>query len=148
MMESMSDMVWSINPENDTLEKMLVRMKEFAADMLEPKNISYSFEVGDELEKTKLTVETRKNLYLIFKESINNAAKYSEGSSVVITIKQLQNRLHLRVCDNGKGFDAAAVRQGNGLLNMAERAHSLRGRLIRQSRPGQGTEIVAELPLT
>lgn len=148
MMESMADIVWSINPENDTLEKMIIRMKEFAAEILEPKNISYSFNVGEELGNTRLTLETRKNLYLIFKESINNAAKYSEGSAVVIAIHLLNNKLHLSVRDNGKGFDSAVVRYGNGLNNMAERAHSLRGQLIRQSTPGQGTEIVAELPIT
>ncbi len=148
MMEGMGDIVWSINPENDTLEKLLVRMKEFAAEILEPKNISYSFLVCDELDKIKLSVEARKNLYLIFKESLNNAAKYSEGSAVVIAINLYNNKLHLSVRDNGKGFDSSTIRYGNGLNNMAERAQSLQGKLTRQSAPGQGTEIVAELPIT
>jgi signal transduction histidine kinase len=95
-----------------------------------------------------LSVEARKNLYLIFKESINNAAKYSEGSLVEITLALQNNSLHLCVRDNGKGFEASAVRQGNGLLNMAERARNLNGRLTRESVPGKGTEIIAELPIT
>ena len=148
MMESMGDIVWSINPENDTLEKMVVKMKEFAAEILEPKNIGYTFEIGEELGKIKLSVETRKNLYLIFKESVNNAAKYSDGSAVVIAISLQNNNLNLSVRDNGKGFEAGTVRPGNGLLNMAERARSLQGTLTRQSLPGQGTEILAELPIT
>lgn len=148
MMESMGDIVWSINPENDTLEKMVVKMKEFAAEILEPKNISYSFEIGEEVAKIKLAVETRKNLYLIYKESVNNAAKYSDGSAVVIALCLQNNKLNLSVRDNGKGFEPSTVRPGNGLLNMAERARSLQGKLTRQSSPGHGTEILAELPIT
>jgi signal transduction histidine kinase len=148
MMENMSDIVWSINPENDTLEKMLIKMKEFAAEILEPKNISYSFEESEELSKVKLSVETRKNLYLIFKESINNAAKYSGGTAVIITLRLQNNQLHLSIRDNGTGFEATTIRYGNGLLNMSERARSLHGKLTRLSAPGQGTEIVAQLPIT
>lgn len=148
MMESMSDIVWSINPENDTLEKMIIKMKEFAAEILEPKNICYNFVIGEELGKTRLSVETRKNLYLIFKESINNAAKYSEGSAVEISICLQHHKLHLSVRDNGKGFESAKVRYGNGLINMAERARNLQGKFTHQSLPGQGTEISAELPVT
>lgn len=148
MMESMDDIIWSINPGNDTLEKIVARMKEFAAEILEPKNISYSFQICDEPDKTKISLETRKNLYLIFKESINNAAKYSEGSAVVIAINLQNNSLHLSVRDNGKGFESTSVRQGNGLFNMEERARILRGKLFRRSIPGQGTEIIAELPIT
>jgi signal transduction histidine kinase len=148
MLESMSDIVWSISPENDTLEKMLVKMREFAAEILEPRNIGYQFRLSEQLGKVRLSVEARKNLYLIFKESINNAAKYSEGSLVEITLALQNNSLHLCVRDNGKGFEASAVRQGNGLLNMAERARNLNGRLTRESVPGKGTEIIAELPIT
>jgi signal transduction histidine kinase len=148
MMENMGDIVWSISPENDTLEKMLVKMKEFAAEILEPKNIDYCFELHEDLGRIKLPVETRKNLYLIFKESINNAAKYSEGSQVVICLKLQNNLLHLSIRDNGKGFEIGNVKPGYGLKNMTERARNVQGKLTRQSAPGQGTEIVAELPIT
>jgi signal transduction histidine kinase len=148
IMESMGDIVWSISPENDTLDKMLIRMKEFAAEILEPKNICYQFQLPDEVGKLKLSVEARKNLYLIFKESINNAAKYSEGSLVEISLRLQNNTLQLNVRDNGKGFETSTVRHGNGLLNMAERAANLHGKLTRQSAPGQGTEIIAQFPIT
>lgn len=148
MMESMSDIVWSINPENDSLEKMVMKMKEFAAEILEPKNIRYRFVEDTRLNNVTLDVEQRKNLFLIFKESINNAAKYSEGTEVIISIRMQNNALQLSVRDNGKGFDKARVRNGNGLANMTERARMLKGTLIQFSEPGKGTEIVAELPVT
>jgi two-component system, NarL family, sensor histidine kinase UhpB len=148
MMEGMGDIVWSINPENDSLDKLIVKMKEFAQEILEPKNIHYVFDVNESLSGIKLDVEKRKNLFLIFKESLNNAAKYSEGSEVQIRIHSQNGKLQLTVRDNGKGFEAESVRPGNGLLNMAERAKSVNGTFIRNASPGMGTEIIAEMPIT
>jgi two-component system, NarL family, sensor histidine kinase UhpB len=148
IMESMSDIVWSINPENDSVEKMIVKMKEFAAEILEPKNIRYSFQTTEGIANTKLDVVKRKNLFLIFKESINNAAKHSEGSEVTIVIEQVGGLLRLKIKDNGRGFDSSTVRQGNGLVNMEDRARNIQGTLTRFSAPEKGTEIVAELSLT
>ncbi|MBI3481848.1 MAG: tetratricopeptide repeat protein [Bacteroidetes bacterium] len=85
-MESMSDMVWSINPDNDTLQKTVVKMKEFSAEILEPKNMGYQFQVDEKLNDVSLDVARRKNLFLVFKEAINNAAKYSDGTFVNVSI--------------------------------------------------------------
>ena len=86
MMEKMSDIVWSINPKNDSIEQVVIKMKEFAAEMLEPKNIDYSFEIEDSIMALKLDVQKRKNIFLIFKEAINNAAKYSEGNKLTASL--------------------------------------------------------------
>jgi two-component system sensor histidine kinase UhpB len=147
IMESMSDIVWSINPENDSVENMIVKMKEFAAEILEPKNMRYSFQTSEGIANTKLDVAKRKNLFLIFKESINNVAKHSEGSEVTIVIEQSGDVLRLKVKDNGRGFDSSTVRYGNGLTNMEDRARNIKGRLIRLSAPEKGTEVVVELNL-
>lgn len=80
MMESMSDMVWAINPVNDSFEKVILRMKEFAAEILEPARINYYFTETGELEKTQLNPEQRKDIYLIFKEALNNVVKYSAAT--------------------------------------------------------------------
>jgi signal transduction histidine kinase len=146
-MESMSDIVWSINPENDSVEMMIIKMKEFAAEILEPKSIRYSFQTSEGIANTKLDVVKRKNLFLIFKESINNVAKHSEGSEVTIVIEQSGGVLRLKIKDNGRGFDASTIRYGNGLINMEDRARNIKGRLTRFSVPEKGTEIVAELDL-
>ncbi len=148
MMERMSDIVWSINPGHDSLEQLLVRMKEFAAEMLESKNIRYTFVERDDLSDIKLDLDTRKNLFLIYKESINNAAKYSEGTEVTITLGRNGGALSLSVRDNGKGFVTGDIRNGNGLSNMKERARVMKGRLVHTTAPGKGTEVLAELPVT
>jgi len=141
MMESMSDMIWSINPGNDSFEKMVVKMKEFLAEILESKNISYRFAGEETLNGTVLNPGRRKNLFLIFKETINNAAKYSEGSFVDIILLLQEGQLHLTIADNGKGFDPAQVKKGNGLRNMKERAKEINASLEFHSDNSNGTTL-------
>src|SRR5690606_20109520 len=105
MMESMSDIVWSINPNNDSLEQVVSKMKEFAAEILDPLDIHYTFTGEENLQNIKLDVSTRKNLFLIFKEAINNAAKYSSAEAIKIHFKKENGSLSLSIRDNGNGFD-------------------------------------------
>lgn len=148
MMESMSDMVWSINPDNDSLQKILAKMKEFSAEILEPKNITYQFQGEGTLNGTVLDVAKRKNIFLIFKETINNAAKYSEGTAVDISLVHEANDLLLTISDNGNGFDSTKIQSGNGLRNMKERAREINADLAFETAVGQGTTLKLKLPLT
>lgn len=145
--ESMNDMVWAINPENDTMEKVIYRMKEFAAEILEPLDIRYVFREDGDFESTRLNLTTRKDLFLIFKEAVNNAAKYSACREVCIELQRSATQLELVIRDNGKGFDLQAASDGNGLRNMKSRAQLLKANLtIRSS--SDGTEIRLRLPIT
>ena len=148
MMENMSDIVWSINPKNDTLDQVVLKMKEFAFEILEPKEITHTFQLDSNLTYLKLDVEKRKNLFLIFKEAINNAAKYSGGTNVLISLSTTHNKIQLSIHDNGKGFNEELVKRGNGLINMKERATSVGGVLLHSSQPGKGTYIELEIPIT
>jgi two-component system sensor histidine kinase UhpB len=147
MMESMSDMIWSINPGNDSLEKMVVKMKEFLTEILESKNISYQFAGEETLNGTVLNPGKRKNLFLIFKETVNNSAKYSEGSFVKITLLQDEGQLHLTITDNGKGFNPSLVKKGNGLRNIKERAKEINALLELHSDNSNGTTLKLVMPL-
>jgi signal transduction histidine kinase len=148
MMENMSDIAWSINPKNDSLEQLVTKMKEFASEILEPKEIDYKFYMDSSLLNSKIDVEKRKNIFLIFKEAINNTAKYSCGSQVTISLFERHDNLHMTVGDNGKGFDSSLAKKGNGLRNMEDRAKTMKGDLKRISNPGSGTQIELEVPLT
>jgi two-component system sensor histidine kinase UhpB len=148
MMESMSDIVWSISPGNDSLEHVVSKMKEFAAEILEPKNITYRFTGDESLKNTTLSLDKRKNLYLIFKEAVNNAAKYSGATDLEITFIRQGNTLSLSVSDNGGGFEPETVKAGNGLKNMKERARALSARFDFVTRVKEGTRVALELPLT
>jgi len=146
MMEDMSDMVWSINPRNDSMEKVITRMREFATEIFEPSDIEYHFS-----EKIKdgliLNSDKRKNLFLIFKEAINNAVKYSRANKVEIDLYQQNQTLILRVKDNGQGFDEQKIKAGNGLRNQRERAKEINGSFTVNSQNGQGTELELRLPI-
>lgn len=148
MMDSMADMVWSINPMNDSIEKIVVKMKVFANEILEPKNINYQFESEESLKGIVLDVEKRKNLFLLFKEAINNAAKYSEATQIEIVLKKTENELFLTILDNGKGFIEQDVQRGNGLRNMKSRAKSLGAQFKLKTAPNQGTRIDLSFPIT
>jgi signal transduction histidine kinase len=141
-------MVWSINPDNDSLQKMLAKMKEFSAEILEPKNMSYRFQGEETLNGTVLDVAQRKNIFLIFKESVNNAAKYSGGSTVDVQMVHVDNNLLLTIRDNGKGFDPSKVLDGNGLKNMNARAREIDANLRVETAEGVGTALHLRLPLT
>jgi signal transduction histidine kinase/ligand-binding sensor domain-containing protein len=147
MMESMSDIVWAINPANDTLEKIILRMKEHAAEMLEPAKINLHFSEGGALDNIKLNLAQRKDLYLIFKEAINNAVKYSEATEIHIHLGHENNNMKMQIKDNGKGFEAEKTYSGNGVRNMHSRAVQMKALLEIQSSPRAGTTILLQLPI-
>jgi ligand-binding sensor domain-containing protein/two-component sensor histidine kinase len=147
MMDSMDDIVWSINPLNDTMERIVARMREVAANILEPKNIEYSFRVDEAVNHLKLDMSKRRDVFLIFKEAMNNMAKYSECTKAIIHITAKKNRFIMHIEDNGCGFDETILEDGNGLINMRKRAEGLEGRLIIQSIINQGTELTLNIPV-
>jgi len=148
IMEKMDDIVWTINPQNDTMEQLLYRMKEFTAEILEPLNVNYAFEANEDFSGLKLDIRQRKDLYLIFKEAVNNAAKYSQCSNVHICLRRDEDSLQLEITDDGNGFAADTIKGGNGLNNMRERAASMPAGLKIDSAIGRGTRIDLDLPIT
>lgn len=154
MIAEMNDIVWAINPANDNMEKIIRRMESFARPLLAARNMQFEFNCTEEALKLNLDMEKRKNFFLVFKEAVNNAIKYSGASSITVNITMQHPQLHLLVKDNGIGFSQAAELAGsstnlggNGLRNMQARARELKGEIIILSTPGRGTEIRLTLPL-
>ncbi|RYY55977.1 MAG: tetratricopeptide repeat protein [Chitinophagaceae bacterium] len=147
MMDHMVDIVWAINPRNDRIGSVFYRINEFAAETLEPQEISYSYSEKGNFDSVRLDPQQRKDLYLITKEIINNAAKYSGATAVKLELEREDGHVRLQVSDNGKGF-AKGRSTGNGLRNMNDRAASLGGTLDINSEPGMGTIITLGFPVT
>jgi ligand-binding sensor domain-containing protein/two-component sensor histidine kinase len=147
MMEAMDDIVWSIRPDNDSMQKITARMREFATGILEAKDIELDFKVDEKVNDLKLNMEARRDFFLIFKEAVNNVAKYSHAEKCSIHISFHQHRLLLDVQDNGVGFDVNNADSGNGLSNMQKRAEALKGRMTVQSKPGEGTQVTLNMPV-
>lgn len=146
VMSIMDDIVWSVNPMNDPIDRILVHMHERASEVLEPIGINFLLQVDKTVEKLNLPMEQRKDFYLIFKEAINNIAKYSGATQVSIKLNKLEQQICLEIKDNGQGFDLEKVKQGNGLKNMANRAERMKGKLEIESILDQGTYIKLSFP--
>jgi signal transduction histidine kinase len=147
MLDSMADIVWTINPENDEFEKIVLRMRSFAYELLGAKNIDFEFNADDDITKAKLTMDVRKNLYLIFKEATNNMVKYSGADKATFSIKGEKNYLTMLIRDNGKGFDTKQSPNGNGLKNMKKRAEEIGAWFMIDSLPGNGTTIELKIAI-
>jgi ligand-binding sensor domain-containing protein/two-component sensor histidine kinase len=146
MMEAMDDIVWSIKPMNDSMQKITARMREIATSVLEAKDIDLQFRTDDSIEDVKMDMEARRDFFLLFKEAINNIAKYSKASGASVHLTVHHKRLLMIIKDNGVGFDIDKA-DGNGLGNMYKRAASLKGRIQIQSKPGEGTQITLNIPV-
>lgn len=141
MVASMSDIIWSVNPENDTLERLVRRMRNFATDMCQARDILLQFGSDEALLQLKLPLESRKNVFLIFKEAINNAVKYSGAKTISVQVRTDGKTIRMVVEDDGQGFDVARVTRGNGLKNIQRRAASIGGSEVITSEPGKGTKV-------
>jgi len=143
MLESMADIVWTINPANDNFEKVILRMRSFAYELLGAKKIDFEFDSDESIDQMKLPMEVRKNLYLIFKEATNNIVKYSEANRASFAISSSKDTLTMLIRDNGKGFelDKQAIGIGNGLKNMKNRAVEIGAKFLIESELGKGTTI-------
>lgn len=146
LLDSMSDIIWNINPGNDTIEEVMSRMREYATTILEAKNIDYTFNFPKEKMDCKLTMEVKNNMYLIFKEAVNNLSKYSGCSKVSLSLLFDEKNIQLIVEDNGIGFDTNKQTQGGGLINMNYRAAEIKGALRINSTPGRGTSVEVTMP--
>ncbi len=141
LIENMSDIVWLINPKRDSLYELFLKLKDNYEELLSFNKIDLYINNLNFLEKIRLPMEYRKNVYLIFKEAMNNSIKYSECSEISLNTEVNRNLLIITMYDNGKGFNIDRKYSGNGLENMKNRADSISGNLRIQSKKGEGTMI-------
>lgn len=146
-MENMSDIVWYVNPVNDLVENLLVRMREYALPLLEAKGINVTFDAQKNIEELKTTMPQRHNVYLIFKEAINNSLKYSQAKNIHIKLEKDAGNVKMNISDDGTGFPAAKEFSGNGIKNMYFRAKAIGGHLTIESFEGTGTTIYLQFPI-
>jgi|GEM_PF-670592 signal transduction histidine kinase/ligand-binding sensor domain-containing protein len=142
--ESMREIVWSINPDIDTLGEALPRMMHYASGLLEANDIELETAITPEVEGFRLNMRQRRDFYLIFKEAINNLARHSKASRALIRFSRSGHRLVMNINDNGSGFNSTFPMLQNGLKNMQDRARQHGWVLRITSHPGEGTDITLE----
>jgi signal transduction histidine kinase/ligand-binding sensor domain-containing protein len=147
LVDSMSDIVWAINPNKDTLNDLSSRMRHFASDVLTARQIDFRFQTPDEEQDIKVGANVRREVFLMFKESVNNLVRHSRCTLAEIEFRIEVDHLYLQISDDGQGFDASQKSTGNGLQSMSERSKSLGGDFEIVSVPDQGTTLTFLIPL-
>lgn len=146
--DSMSDIVWAINPSRDNLQDLIRRMRRFASETLPNRDIELKFDAPENLPSSKIGADFRREVFLIFKESVNNILKHSGSTRAEIVLRIEAHEFVLRIGDDGKGFDTNGDRDsGHGLQNMQRRAENLGGKFEIRSTDGAGTIVVFRVPL-
>ncbi len=148
LMDTMSDIVWAIDPHKDRLPDLLQRMRRFASDVLTSRNIDFEFHAPEGHRNLNLGAEVRRQVFLVCKESINNIVRHSACSRVDIEFRLNKDRITLAIRDNGRGFNTAYESDGHGLLSMGQRAQEMEGTFEVRSQPGEGTSVTLEVPIS
>lgn len=150
MTNAMDEIVWAINPSHDSLESLAAYFAEFVQEFLTPAGLRFNLDIPLALPRWSISSEVRHNLFLAFKEALNNVVKHSQATEVIVALEVRDNGLVLSVQDNGRGFDANGSppgRQGNGLRNMGLRMDEIHGRCVLESGPGRGARVAFELEM-
>ncbi len=145
MLQSMSDIVWSANPDNDSLEQLVVRLRVFCSNVFEDLGIHCDISYNQKIKARKLDIQYRKEIYLICKEIINNCAKYSKATQLSLNIESTDKNILISATDDGIGFDEEKIIKGNGLSNIRNRVKALKGSVILNSK--NGTNWLINIPI-
>lgn len=147
VIEKMDEIIWSINPKNDEFLNLEARLKSYAVPLLENKGIGFVFQFSEELERQNIPMEKRRDVYLIMKEAIINAIKYSQCQNLRVEGTIEEQRIVLSVSDDGVGFDPLHDNARNGMRNMKIRAEALGGTLTVRSDSHRQTKVQLEIKL-
>ena len=147
LVDNMLDIVWSVDPKQDTVGSVVGRLKAFYQRMDNASEIAFNWHIGAGVEGITLSPRSRRNLYLILKEAVNNAVKHSNTSQIEVKVNRALSLLEINVRDFGRGFDQEAVESGYGLKTMRERAKESGGRLSIVSKPGESTTVHIQWPV-
>lgn len=142
VVDEMSEIIWAMNPRNDTLDSFTSYIRHYASTYLESAGIEGSFSFPDEIPSQPMSSELRRNLFLTVKEAFHNIVKHSGAGNVNMNLEYIGFILRITIMDDGKGFDTEKVQGwGNGLVNMRKRIEELKGRFDLTSKIENGTTI-------
>ncbi|MFA6234001.1 MAG: two-component regulator propeller domain-containing protein [Bacteroidota bacterium] len=147
LVDSMSDVVWSLNPQNDTVSQLADRLRVFAYDITEARDIALSFDVSASVRQVRAGSEATRCLLLVIKEALNNAVRHAQPSTIELRLLASDRLLRFEVKDDGIGFDSEHVARRSGIQHMTDRITSSGGTFSLESGPGEGTTVSGSLQL-
>ncbi|MBI3194093.1 MAG: hypothetical protein HYZ34_06440, partial [Ignavibacteriae bacterium] len=145
---SFDEIVWAVNPENDTLNNLADYLSQYTIDFLQKANIKARLDIPMDIPEVQLSTEVRHNVFMVVKESLNNIVKYSGASEVKVRFVAEESFIHCSIEDNGKGFDSQEIGSFSyGLKNMRKRIEELGGTFDMDSEKGKGTRLQFDVTL-
>ena len=145
--KSLDEIVWAVNPRNDTLAHLIDYTGQFALDFLRHAGVRCRLDLPEQPPHREVSTEVRHNVFLVVKEALNNIVKHAGAKEVWLRIHADQGHLTLCVEDDGRGLDQSRSRSdADGLRNMRQRIEEIGGKFNISSEPGKGTRVQAELP--
>ena len=160
LLQSLDEIVWAVNPHNDTLEHLAAYLGHYATEYLQNTSVDCELHIPQGLPHHPLSAEARHNLFLAFEEALNNALKHGRASRIRVDMRAGPGQFEINVGDNGCGFDVEAIvsarrdpaaplgkRVGNGMHNLQARLADVGGKCSIRSQPGQGTTVTLTVPL-
>jgi len=144
VIERLREIVWDITPHETESDNLIEKINLYTKYISKPSSISFQFIYDKVFEENVLPAKITQNLFLICKEAINNAVKYSECSNIKISLTSIENKLELCIRDNGKGFDVHTVEKGNGLKNIEKRMQDIGGECLISASRGNGCSITVQ----
>ena len=147
MIENMRDLIWALNPDNNTLPNLVARMREYTTDYLEGLPIEVKYQLQENIPNVSINKDYHRELFMVVKESLNNISKHANASLITFTVEVEDNLFEITIQDNGKGFNENTVKKGNGLRNMQNRIVNLGGTFDIVSEINKYTEIKVTVPL-
>lgn len=146
---SMDEVVWTVNPKNDKLDKLIYYLVQFFENMFSITEIIYKVEIPDDIPDIDVKAEIRHNIFLVVKEIVNNILKHSKATEVILSFKITGKKLVIIIADNGIGFQYSDIVQfSNGLDNIKQRITNINGVLNYSTKKNQGSEFVLEINLS
>ncbi len=159
LLQSLDEIVWAVNPHNDTLEHLAAYLGHYATEYLQNTAVECELHIPQGLPHHPLSAETRHNLFLAFEEALNNALKHGHASRVLVDMRIIPGQFEIRIEDDGCGFDAEKAvsakpepgaqigrRVGNGLRNLHQRLTDVGGKCSISSHLGKGTAVSLTVP--
>jgi len=144
--QTMDEIVWALNPKNDTLKEVANYLVFFTEDFLAPSGIACCLDVTLSLPHIPATAEVRHNLFMVVKEALNNAVKHSKAQEIRFGLNYADNKLTIEIADNGRGFWLQKTPAGgNGLEYMQKRMSAIGGQFQLHGDPGKGTTVKLEV---
>ena len=148
LIDHMSDVVWSLDPRNDSIAQLADRLRVFAHDLCEAPDIALRFDIDDSVLAVRGSSDMNRNLLMVMKEALHNAVRHGAPRTIEVALSVRDGHVSFLVRDDGSGFDPGAVARRSGLQHMLDRVRGFGGTLRVDATPEQGTSVSGTIPLT